>query len=263
MGYGVHATVVLLLTSLAGMHGQTPVTAAAPGLSLQERLKQLAATSESLQRDLPDFTCEEKGLSQAIKKNKVKEHAEFVADLRVERSGAGRLVEHLQIKEVDGKPFTGRGFYPPFMVEGGFGESLFFFLPTMQTCFNFTMEGNRIDFGSPPGTFERTECGESGAPRGFVLLDAAGNVRHLERQVPAAFAQQVHVVDFTAIDFTPVELDGKIYPLAAKVVAEVPKDGRILHFEAAYSGCHLFRATSRVLPDITPVPDDVPAGPHP
>jgi hypothetical protein len=257
------AGVALFLIGARGLYGQDSITpASAPG-DLHVELKRLAATAQSLQEDLPSFACEEKGLSQAIKKGKVKEHAEFVAEVRVQRSDAGRLVEHLDVTQVNGKPYSGRGFDPPFMVRGGFGESLFFFLPVTQTCFHYAMAGNRLDFDSPAGTFERRECGETGAPRGFVLLDGAGNVTHLERQVPAEFAQQVHVVDFTAIDFTPVELGGTVYPLTSKMVAEVPKDGRTLHFEATFTGCHLFRATSRVLPDITPVPENAPAGSHP
>jgi hypothetical protein len=70
------------------------------------------------------------------------------------------------------------------------------------------------------------------------------------------------VVHFSAVDFMPAELDGKMYSLTSKVVAEEPKeDGVTLHFEATYTGCHLFKATSRILPGETVVPE--PGGPHP
>jgi hypothetical protein len=59
-------------------------------------------------------------------------------------------------------------------------------------------------------------------------------------------------------------LDGKVYPLTAKMVADVPKEGGVtFHFEATYTGCHLFKATSRILPGVTPVPESDPAVPHP
>jgi hypothetical protein len=142
------------------------------------------------------------------------------------------------------------------MVKGGFGESLFFFLPGTQACFEYSLSEGRIDFVSPPGTFDRPRCTNTGAPNGFARLDDAGNATHLERRVSPEFAGQVHVVDFTAIDFIPTELDGKVYPLTAKMVADVPKeDGVTLHFEATYTGCHLFKATSRILPGETVVPD--------
>jgi hypothetical protein len=97
-----------------------------------------------------------------------------------------------------------------------------------------------------------------GAPQGFVLFDEAGNVTHLERQVPPELARQVHIVDFATTDIVPTELDGKMYPLPAKVVAEVPKDGEVLHFEATYTGCRLFKATSTILPGVAPVSDNAP-----
>jgi len=162
------------------------------------------------------------------------------------------------------------------MVGGGFGESLFYFLPGTQACFQYTLSAGqsdtqnqtqsqeRIDFVSPPGTFDRPQCRHTGAPDGFVLMDGGGIPMHLERQVPHEFAEQMHVVDFSAMDFVATELDGKVYPLTAKVVADEPKeDGVTLHFEATYTGCHLFKATSRILPGETVVPDRDSTVPHP
>ena len=198
-------------------------------------------------------------MSQALKKGKVKAQVRFVATVRVERAAAGRLGEELKVSEVNGKAFQGK-FEPPFMVRGGFGEALFFFLPGTQACFQYSLSSGqsqgRIDFMSPPGTFDRPQCTHTGAPDGFALLDDAGNVTHLERKAPHEFAQQVHVVDSTAMDFVATELDGKVYPLTAKMVADEPKeDGVTLHFEATYAACHLFKATSRILPGETVVPD--------
>jgi hypothetical protein len=226
--------------------------------ALQDELKKLGAAAESLQRDLPSFECTETGLSQAVKKDKVKEQVRFVATVRVKRA-EGRLDEELQVTELNGRPPKSR-FDPPFMVGGGFGEALFFFLPETQACFqymlSYSQNRGRIDFVSPPGTFDRPQCRHIGAPNGFALLDAQDNATHLERTVPHEFAEQVHVVDFTAIDFVPTELDGKVYPLTVKMVADSPKeDGLRLHFEATYTGCHLFKATSRILPGETVVPE--------
>ena len=261
---GMRGVGLALLVACAAAAQEAPKAAresqpAAP----QAELTQLGAAAQSLQHDLPSFECQETGLSQALKKGKVKAQVRFVATVRVERAAAGRLGEELEVTEVNGKPPRGR-FDPPFMVGGGFGESLFFFLPTTQACFHYSLSAGRIDFESPPGTFDRPQCTNTGAPKGFALLDDAGNATHLERQVPHEYAEQVHVVDFTAIDFVPTELDGKVYPLTAKMVADVPKEGGVtFHFEATYTGCHLFKATSRILPGVTPVPESDPAVPHP
>jgi hypothetical protein len=232
-------------------------------VDLQAQLKRLAATAESLQHDLPSFSCRENGLSQVVKKGKVKTQVQFAGDLRVQRGPDGRLHERLQTTEVNGKPLSGNTFKRPIFVEGGFDESLDYFLPAEQGCFHFVGSAGRVDFQSPPGSFDRPACVDMGAPNGFVLLDSADRVTHIERTVPSEYANQVSVVDFSGIDFIWTELDGTMYPLSAKMVAEVPKGDETLHFEATYSGCHLFKATSTVLPGATPVTDDTPALPHP
>jgi len=246
--------------------GQALTAAAQEGQSaaLTAELKKLGVAALSLQQDLPSFECQETALSQSLKKDKVKQEVRFVADLRVERVQGGRLNERLQVTEMNGKPYSGGTFEPPFMVKGGFGESLFFFLPAMRTCFKYTLSDGRIDFVSPPGTFDRSECRNTGAPSGMALLDDAGNATHLERQVRPELAPQVDVVNSTAINFAPVELDGQVYALPSRMVADIPKkDGLSLHFEAAYKGCRLFKATSTILPDLTPVLEGESAKPHP
>jgi hypothetical protein len=255
----------LLVACSAIAQSPAAVASQSQTIALQTELTKLAADAVLLHTDLPGFACTETALSQAIKenkrnpkKNKVTERVQFVANVRAERAGDGRLHESLDVTEVNGKPPSGHGFNPPMMVEGGFDQSLDFFLPERQTCFHFTLSNGRIDFVSPPGTFDRPQCGETGAPNGFALLDDAGNVSHMERQVPPELARQVHIVDFASADIVPTELDGKMYPLPAKVVAEVPKDGVVLHFEATYAGCHLFKVTSRILPGTAPVSDNAP-----
>lgn len=252
--------IALLVTCSAAAQGPPPATSQSQTPALQAELTKLAADAGLLHTDLPGFACKETALSQAIKKNKrnpqkdkITAQIQFVANVRAERSGDGRLHESLEVTEVNGKSSSGGRFDPPIMVEGGFDQSLDFFLSAMQACFHFTLSEGRIDFVSPPGAFDRAACGEMGAPHGFALFDEAGNVSHLERQVPPEYARQVHIVDFATADIVPTELGGKMYPLPAKVVAEVPKDGVVLHFEATYTGCHLFKATSTILPGVAPV----------
>lgn len=243
---------------------QSPATGASGSQThaLQDELKKLSADAVLLHTDLPGFACTETAVSEAIKKNKnnprkdkVTERVQFVAGVRAQRGEDGRLHESLTLSEVNSKPASGRKFNPPMMVEGGFDQSLDFFLAERQTCFNFTLSEGRIDFVSQPGSFNLAACGEMGAPHGFALFDGAGNVSHVERQVPPELSRQVHIADYAASDIVATELNGTMYPLPAKIVAEVPKDGVVLHFEATYTACHLFKATSRILPVETAVPD--------
>ena len=245
------AGAVVLVACAVGARGQA---------ALQDELKKLGVAAQSLQRDLPSFECQETALSQVIQRGKVKDRMRFVAKVRVERAGAGRLDEELEVSEVNGKPEKGR-FDPPFLVGGGFGESLVYFLPATQPCFLYTLSGARIDFAPAPGVADRAQC-IGKAATGFLLLDNVNNPAHLERTAPHEYSQQLLVVHFSAVDFMPAELDGKMYSLTSKVVAEEPKEnGVTLHFEATYTGCHLFKATSRILPGETVVPE--PGGPHP
>ncbi len=252
---GMRGVGMAVLVCATAAQGQVAGAQDSQATALRVELEKLGAAAQSLQHDLPSFTCTETGLSQALKKGKVKAQVRFVATVQVKRSEERGLDEELEVSEVNGKPPRG-SFDPPFMVGGGFAQSLGYFLPETQACFQFSLSEGRIDFVSPPGTFDRPECKEKGAPDGFVLLDDAGNPTHLERRVPAEYAPQVHVVDFAAMDFAPTELDGKVYPLTAKMIADKPReDGVTLHFEATYTGCHLFKATSRILPGETVVPD--------
>lgn len=260
----------MLVSCSAIAQSHATVASGSQTSAMQAELTKLAADAVLLHTDLPGFACKETAVSQVIKENKrnpkkdkVTEQVKFVANVRAERSADGRLHESLDVTETNGKPYNGRSFNPPMMVEGGFDQSLDFFLPERQACFHFTLSEGRIDFVSPPGTFDLAACGEMGAPHGFVLFDEAGNVSHLERQVPPELAREVHIADFATIDIVPTELDGTMYPLPAKMVAEVPKDGVILHFEASYTGCHLFKAISKILPGTAPAPEDAPASSHP
>lgn len=251
---------------------QSPATGASGSQThaLQDELKKLSADAVLLHTDLPGFACTETAVSEAIKKNKnnprkdkVTERVQFVAGVRAQRGEDGRLHESLTLSEVNSKPASGRKFNPPMMVEGGFDQSLDFFLAERQTCFNFTLSEGRIDFVSQPGSFNLAACGEMGAPHGFALFDGAGNVSHVERQVPPELSRQVHIADYAASDIVATELNGTMYPLPAKIVAEVPKDGVVLHFEATYTGCHLFKAVSTILPGAAPVSEGGPAPSHP
>jgi len=228
-----------------------------PAAALQAELKKLAAASDALLHDLPSITCKETALSQEIKKKKVKAQVRFAADLRVQRDEDGVTHEELNFTEANGKPTANR---PPLpvMVLGGFDRGLLFFAEVNQRCFNYTLAGDRIDFESLADPASREACQIIGDPKGFALLDAAGNVVHLERQVSVELSRQLHLAYFSTIDFATTELGGKSYSLATNSSSDIPRDDEILHFEAAYTSCRLFKARSTILPDFNPVPEQVP-----
>jgi len=226
--------------------------------ALRAELKKLATTAQMLRDDLPSFTCQETAKSQLLRKKKVKEQVQYSGEVRVERVEQRRLMEQLQVTQVNGKPFAGGAFRAPMKVQGGFGESLFFFLPEIQPCFDFTLTGGRLDFATRPQMLERPGCDVAGTRHGIALLDADGNITHMEREVPPETASQFHLVDFNTIDFVSTELGGRAYPLSAKMTADVPADGEVKHFEATYSGCHLYKATVTILPGVAPVTGDEP-----
>jgi hypothetical protein len=230
---------------------------------LRTELKKLAGVAQMLRDDLPSFTCQETAKSQLLKKNKVKQQVQIVGEVRVQRVEERRLQEELKIAQVNGKPFAGGSVKAPVMVQGGFGESLFFFLPEIQPCFDFTLTGARLEFATRPGMLGQPGCDVAGTLRGFALLDGEGNIVHMEREVPPEIASQFHLVDANTIDFVYMELGGRAYPLSAKMTADVRGDGEVKHFEAAYSGCHLFTATVTILPGAAPVTEPAPDGaPH-
>ena len=155
-------------------------------------MKKLAAQAQSLQRDLPSFECQETGLSQVLKKGKVKQQVRFVADLRVERGTDARLHERARVTQVNGKPLKGR-FEPPFMVQGGFGPVAgFLFAGDCRPASCFTLssvpQGGRIDFRQPPEMFDRPQCMETGPPRGLCCWTMRVIAAHLERTSPPEYA---------------------------------------------------------------------------
>jgi hypothetical protein len=79
-------------------------------------------------------------------------------------------------------------------------------------------------------------------------MDAAGDLTHMERTVPAEVTQELHLVPFAAIDFAPVELKGQVYRLPQHMLSEYPEGDSKGRFEATYSECKLFAVTVTIGP---------------
>ena len=132
---------------------------------------------------------------------------------------------------------------------------MLYFLPNHQPCYRYSLSPGRIDFKTAPGTASNSTCQNQGM-RGFALLDAAGNVTHLERRVSPKAAMELRFANFAAFDFANVDLDGRIYRLSHHLLAEIPQGRTIGRFEATYTGCHLYTATVTIGPATQVPPTD-------
>ena len=226
-----------------------------PLLTIETELARLGRDALLLQHDLPSVTCRETAVSQYKKKSDVKQEVRFIAEVDAQRLASGRLVEHYRFKELNGIPYTGPEPRTPMFVEGALNEGLLYFLPSMQPFFVFTLSPDRIEYKARPDAMGTPQILLAPSTHGFVLLDETGAITHLERNTDAKEAQRIHVTDYAAYDFTQTELNGAVYPLATRNVAESHRGNETLRFEAALTGCHLFHASSTILPGATPVPD--------
>jgi hypothetical protein len=84
----------------------------------------------------------------------------------------------------------------------------------------------------------------------FVVDSASMQVVHIERTVPNPIGRDQSVLGTAAVDFAPVNLNGKSFWLPSTVTAfttETPKTSAF-RFTAKYSNYHRFTASSTILP---------------
>jgi hypothetical protein len=221
---------------------------------LQQLLDRLGAIAQSLEHSLPSLTCVETGVSQALKKGKVKKRVAFAANLRAIRVPGASLHESFTLTQIDGKPYSKPGFPFPFYAGEGFDSAMVYFRPSQQPCYLYTLSPGRIDFQTIPDAASHPPCRAEGV-RGFALVDAAGNVTHVERTVPESSTRNFNLTPFAAIDLAPVELNGHTYQLARHIVSRTYHTDFTGHFEATYSNCQLYTASVTILPGAQVVPD--------
>jgi|GEM_PF-1794093 len=218
---------------------------------LAQRLAHLGEEADTLAHSLPSFTCTESVQSQELHGRKVVRGVRFTATLRAQRDAEGKLRESFDLETVDGAPWNHGAFSIPAYVEGGFSRALRYFAPAQQACYRYTLSpdagGSRIDFVAAPHLPPDNACTTEGT-RGFALLDAQGNVTHLERSVSPRYSRLYREAPFASIDFAPVPLNGVAYPLSRHIVAELSGAGSTGRFEAQYSACKLFTATVTIHP---------------
>jgi hypothetical protein len=215
--------------------------------ALVKELAQLGAAAEELDNALPSFTCKETGTSQVRRGRKVIRDVTFSATLRAHRiNEAGAHNETFNLTELNGQPYTG-GYAFPLYVSGGFDKGMRYFSPRLQPCYIYALLPGRIDFATAPDVEEHPQC-RNEKLQGFALLDGDGNVTHVERRVPIELANQSRLAPFSAIDFAPVDLNGRIFRLSQHMVSEHSYEQTTARFEVTYTDCKLFVVTVKLLP---------------
>jgi len=227
--------------------------------ALRNELERLGAAAESLDHALPSFTCQETGVSQFLNGGKAKERDEFTATLRAKRAEDGALAETFEVTKLNGRPYTGRDFRFPFYVSGGFNRAMRYFAPTQQACYRYSLSPGRIDFETAADVASHPQCVDEGM-HGFALLDAEGDVTHLERTVTSKEARERGIAPFASIDFGAVELNGKSLRLSRHMLSQSTQGRYGLRFDAAYSDCELFSVTVKIGPATEAEPGDMNAG---
>lgn len=210
----------------------------------------MGAAANALLVALPSFTCDETAVSEAVRDGKVLRSMNLSGVVRAVRQKNGRLVETNQIKSQHMLLVIPK--LPPLFVSGGFAEVLGYFQPGAQACYRYSVSAltpRRIDFIAraefPGGPSSPTalQCKDHGV-KGYALLDAQGNISHLERSVPPEIAKSLKLASFASIDLAPVDLNGRTYQLSHHMVAEMPLSGGATgRFDATYTHCHQFAAT--------------------
>ena len=254
--------VMLWLASALCLRAQQEVARQPAVGSLAAVLDQLAEAARALQTTLPSFECTETVVSRRMRDEKETWRVEFTATLRSGHEGGKGSRETFDVTSVKGKSKVPKKFDMPVYVRGGFDSALDVFLREGQACYVFTLAPGRIDYTFQPKAEDILRCGAMYGLKGFALLDAKGDVTHVERTIPIDVAVDGRLAPSAAIDLAPVELNGKMYRLSSHLTATWPRDDDTDFFDATYTGCHLFTATIKLLPGAAVVPEGA-AGPPP
>jgi hypothetical protein len=233
----------ILLIPLSASPQQDPSAAYAP--ELKQALQRVGSAAAELMQSIPSFTCDETAVSQAIRDRKTLRTVSLSGTVRTIRKPDGRMVETYDYKREHILLFIPK--LPPIFVSGGFDTALIYFLPSLQACYRYSLSPGRIDFETRTGPVSGHICAEQGL-KGFALLNADGDITHIERTLPQDVAKPLKLVTFAAIDITPVSLNGHLYQLSHHMIADMPLSNAMGHFEATYTNCHLFTSTVTIGP---------------
>ena len=243
MGWHTALSVFLLLFAFARSGAQ----ATAANSDTAAVLQRMARQSAEYRKTLPNFTCDENVVSIARHKRKLQLRIEFRATIRVLRQPDGELTENFSITNYMGKPAPEAGtLVIPAYVQGGLARGVpSFFVAEKQSCYRYSIKGNRIDYAVQA---DGPTCDEIPGTHGFALLDAAGDMLHGETHRPPVEARKHNFTSFSSVDYAPVVLNGKTYRLPSHLYAEIAEGDWLRTFDAHYDSCKLFHATVTIDP---------------
>ena len=148
-----------------------------------------------------------------------------------------------------------------YWVSGGFANGLGHAFAGSELCFDLLAEPvagtgtMRLEVTRRAGSDALAVCREHALPgyRKVLVLDAEGNVLHVERTVPPEVAGPRREVPFAAMDFTPVQLGAQTLWLPVRLESHDPKDENRL--QVRYSECRLFSSSITITPGAGEMPE--------
>jgi hypothetical protein len=231
-----------------------------PTPALDQLLSRVEANTEQYKATVPSFLCDEHITSQELRDGKLKHETTIDALFRVTRSGE-TLEESREVKTINGEPSSTKKLNMPISFSGGFSGALAKFLSAeRRQCFDYHPDPSApaspgteaFTFSAREATAKQPACStiQPGTTGRFVVDSATMQVVHIERTVSNPIGRDQSVLGTAAVDFAPVNLNGKSFWLPSTVTAfttETPKTSAF-RFTAKYSNYHRFAASSTILP---------------
>ncbi|MBB5331586.1 hypothetical protein [Tunturiibacter gelidoferens] len=231
-----------------------------PTPALDQLLSRVEDNTEQYKATVPSFLCDEHITSQELRDGKLKHETTIDALFRVTRSGE-TLEESREVKAINGEPSSTKKLNMPISFSGGFSGALAKFLSAeRRECFDYRPDTSApVSPGTEAFTFTAREAAakqpacstiQPGTTGRFVVDSATMQVSPIERTVPNPIGRDQSVLGTAAVDFAPVNLNGKSFWLPSTVAAfttETPKTSAF-RFTAKYSNYHRFTASSTILP---------------
>lgn len=230
----------------------------------QELLERIRTSLSNYSKTLPNLVCKEQLTSKRIVKGKVKDAIMIESELIAERPTAddnqSNFHESRKFQTVNGKPYqTGRKVAIPFMVNNGFGS-------TLQAYFSKTFEPYNdykiLQSNAQEITLEislKAEAHNLSACQSPRETSKVTRIRFTAKQLELIDVEQVSAEpgrkdgysDFRArLQYAPVAFGEREYRIPFTVNGTLTRSGKDdqLTYATAYSGCHKFGASARLLP---------------
>jgi hypothetical protein len=234
-----------------------------PTPALDQLFSQVEANTEQYKSTVPSFVCDEHITSQELRDGKLRHEATIDALFRVTRAAppGETLEESREVKTINGEPSSAKKMNMPISFSGGFSGALAKFLSAeRRECFDYRPDPSApaspsteaFAFTAREAAANLSACStiQPGTTGRFVVDSATMQVVHIERTVPNPIGRDQSVLGTAAVDFAPVNLNGKSFWLPSTVTAfttETPKTSAF-RFTAKYSNYHRFAASSTILP---------------